>query len=64
MPTLVHALRVGLQAGYPVPRLDPALFLPQGTAFPEAFEALQSTQPFPLFRLNHLRKPSLAITSF
>jgi hypothetical protein len=63
MPAFVHALTVGLHAGYPVPLLDPALFLPQGTALPAALDALQSTQPLPLFLLNHFFRPSAAITS-
>jgi hypothetical protein len=61
MPTLVHALIVGLQAGYPDFLLFFAEDLPQGTNLPAALAALQSTQPLPEFWLNHFLRPPLAI---
>jgi hypothetical protein len=51
-----HIESVGLQAGYPLPLFVP-FFLPHGTNFPFLL-FLQSIQPFPLFLLNHPRKPS------
>ena len=62
IPADVHALIVGLQAGYPVFLLFFADFLPHGTNLPAAFAALQSTQPRPWLRPNHFFSPSLAIT--
>jgi len=49
MPAFVHALIVGLQAGYPVFLLLLVFFLPHGTNLPAALDALQSTQPLPEF---------------